>query len=83
MYSVIESNAVGRREEGHFHRENRSNVLISNICRQAVGPSSNKTENALNAALCCRVGVLQHIRETQGQTLTVVKQMLGIFFMMA
>lgn len=79
MYSVIESNAVGRREEGHFHRENRSNVLISNICRQAVGPSSNKTENALNAALCRRVGVLQHIREAQGQTLTVVKQTLGIF----
>lgn len=83
MSSVIERNAVGRRKEGHFHRENRSNVLISNICRQAVGPSSNKTENALNAALCCRVGVLQQIRETQGQTLTVVKQMLGVFFMIA
>lgn len=83
MYSGIESNTVGRRKEGHFHGENRSNVLISNICREAVGPSSDKTQNALNAALCCRVGVLQHMRETQGQTLTVVKQMLGISFMVA
>lgn len=54
IYSVIERIAVGRQEEDHFQHKYRSNALISNICIQAVGPSSKVTENASNGALCCR-----------------------------